>query len=56
MVIINNSTEKQSFKTKRFQENIASYTKGNDVISATDFNLKNDITIDAKSVLLLELK
>ncbi len=56
MVVINNSDEKQTFKTNRFQENISTYKSGTEVFSNTNFDLKNDISIEPKSVLLLELK
>ncbi len=56
MVVINNSNEKQMFKTNRFQENIGNYKSGTDIFSNTNFDLKNDISIEPKSVLLLELK
>ena len=56
MVVINNSTEKQTIKTSRFQENIKKYNTGKEVISEKSFDLKNDIEIEGKSVLILELK
>lgn len=56
MVIINNNPEKQTIKTARFSENIQNYPFGIDVISGTAFNLENDIEIEGKSVLILELK
>lgn len=56
MVIMNNSTEKQTIKTSRFLENIKNYKSGKDVISEKSFELKNDIEIEGKSVLILELK
>lgn len=56
MVIINNSNQKQTFKTDRFQENILNYTTGKDVISDKTLDLKKEITIDAKSSMILELK
>lgn len=56
MVVVNNSNEKQTFKTNRFHENIKNYQSGKDIFTETTFDLKNDITIDAKSVLVLELK
>lgn len=55
MVVINNSSEKQTLKTNRFQENILKYKNGTDVLSNKTFNLQNDITIEAKSSLILEL-
>ena len=56
MVIINNSDEKQTFKTNRFQESIQKYTSGKDLLTGVSIDLKNEITIDGKSVLILELK
>jgi glycosidase len=56
MVIMNNNNEKQTIKTSRFQENIKNYKFGKDVLSEKSFDLKNDIEIDGKSVLILELK
>ena len=56
MVIINNSSEKQTFKTNRFIENIGNFKSGIDVLSDKNFNLNQDISIDGKSVLILELK
>ncbi len=56
MVVINNSNETQTFKTKRFAENIQNYQTGNDILSGKTIDLKNDIVIEGKSVLVLELK
>lgn len=56
MVVMNNSTEKQTIKTSRFLENIKNYKSGKDVISEKSFDLKNDIELEGKSVLILELK
>ncbi|WP_282786740.1 glycoside hydrolase family 13 protein [Flavobacterium croceum] len=56
MVVINNSTEKQTIKTSRFQENTKNYTSGKDVVTEKTFVLKNDIEIEGKSALILELK
>jgi neopullulanase len=56
MTIINNSNEKQVIKTSRFQENIKNYQSGKDVLSEKSFELKNDIELEGKSVLILELK
>jgi neopullulanase len=56
MVIVNNNPEKQTVKTARFNENIQNYSSGKDVISGKSLNVKNDIEIDGKSVLILELK
>lgn len=56
MVIVNNNPEKQTVKTARFNENIQNYTSGKEVISGKSLNVKNDIEIDGKSVLIFELK
>ncbi|MEC4004604.1 glycoside hydrolase family 13 protein [Flavobacterium sp. SUN052] len=56
MVVINNSSEKQTFKTNRFKESIKNYQSGTDVISGKTIDLKNDMELDGKSVLILELK
>ena len=56
MVIVNNSEEKQTFKTNRFQENIKNYKSGKDIFNNAVFDLKSDMSIDGKSVLVLELK
>jgi hypothetical protein len=56
MVVINNNKESQTFSTKRFQESILNYKTGNDVLTGKAIDLNNDITIGAKSALILELK
>ena len=56
MVILNNSSKTQSVKTERFYESTKNYTFGKDVLSGKTIDLKNEITIDAKSSLILELQ
>jgi len=56
MVIINNSTEKQTIKTARFKENIQNFQSGKDIITNNSHDLKTEIAVDGKSVLILELK
>lgn len=56
MVIINNAAQPKTFKTARFQENIKDFTSGKDVLTGKSINVKEDITIEGKSVLILELK
>ena len=56
MVIINNSNETQNIKTSRFAENIKNYELGKDVLSNKSYNLTNNIEVEGKSVLILELK
>ena len=55
MVVINNNTKTQTFKTKRFQERIQNFKVGKDVFTNTNLDFKNDITLEGKSVLVLEL-
>lgn len=56
MVVINNSQGKQMLKLDRFKESIKKYTSGKDVLTGQDFDVTKEITIDGKSVLILELK
>lgn len=56
MIIINNAAQAKKFKTGRFQENIKNFTTGKDVLTGKSINVKEDVTIDSKSVLILELK
>ncbi len=56
MVILNNSTKTQTIKTSRFQESIQNYTAGKEVLSGKTIDLKIDITIEAKSSLIIELQ
>ncbi len=56
MVIINNNSEKQTLKTNRFKESIQNLKSRKEVLSGTTFDLNNDIEIEGKSALILELK
>ena len=56
MVLINNNSEKQTLKTNRFKESIQNLKSGKEVLSGTTFDLNNDIEIEGKSALILELK
>ena len=56
MVVINNSTEAKTVKTNRFQENIKSFKSGKDVLSGKSVDVSNEISLEGKSVLVLELK
>jgi glycosidase len=56
MVILNNSTQKQTFKTNRFAESIKNFKSGKDVLTNSEINLSNEISIDGKSAMILELK
>lgn len=56
MVLINNSKETHKINTHRFKENIKNFKTGKDVISELTFDVTNEITLEPKSVLILELK
>ena len=56
MVIINNSKENKSIKTSRFSENIGKFNFGKDVLSDKTIDLTKEISLEPKSVLILELK
>ena len=56
MVVLNNSSKTQTFKTHRFQESIQNYTAGKEILTGKTIDLKNEMTIEAKSVLIIELQ
>lgn len=56
MVVINNNPQPQILNVLRFQENIKSFTKGKDVLSGKEISLKEELSIEGKSALILELK
>jgi hypothetical protein len=56
MVVLNNSSKTQTIKTNRFQESIQNYTAGKEVLTGKTLDLKNEITIEAKSSLIIELQ
>ncbi len=56
MVIINNNKNEQNLDLKRFSEGLKNFTKGKDIISDYDFDLKTKLSVPAKSSLILELK
>jgi glycosidase len=56
MVLFNNSNETKIIKTNRFAENIVNYKTGKDVITGKEIDVANKITLEPKSVLILELK
>jgi glycosidase len=56
MVIVNNAPDTQKINSTRFQENIKSFISGVDILSGKTIDLKNEITIEGKSALILELK
>ena len=56
MVVMNNGANNQTIKTNRFQESIIKYTTGTDILSGKVLDLNSEITLEGKSVLILELK
>lgn len=56
MVLFNNSDVIQTLKTDRFNENIGNYKTGKDVITDTIIDVTKEITMEPKSVLILELE
>ena len=56
MVLMNNSNETRTINTHRFQENIKDYKIGKDVITEQSIDITNEITLEPKSVLILELQ
>lgn len=56
MVVVNNSKDNQKLNLSRFEENIKSFSSGNDILSGKTIDLKNELLIEGKSSLILELK
>jgi glycosidase len=56
MVVINNDTDKHKMKMEHFKESIKNYQTGTDVLSGKQINLKDDLEIEGKATLILELK
>ncbi|MEZ4788272.1 MAG: glycoside hydrolase family 13 protein [Flavobacterium haoranii] len=56
MVVLNNSLDNQKIKLNRFQENLNGFTSGKDILSAKTIDLKEELSIEGKSSLILELK
>ncbi|MGV3460654.1 MAG: glycoside hydrolase family 13 protein [Flavobacterium sp.] len=55
MVVINNAAEAKTLKTARFSEGIKNYKTGKDLLTGKSVNLASDMSIEPKSVLVLEL-
>jgi hypothetical protein len=56
MVVFNNSSETKTLKTNRFAENIGNLKSAKDVITDKIIDVTNEIILEPKSVLILELK
>jgi glycosidase len=56
MVVINNNTEKQTLKLDRFKENINNHILASEALSNKQIILNEDLVIEGKSAMILELK
>ena len=56
MVIVNNAPDTQKINSTRFQENIKSFISGVDILSGKTIDLKNELSIEGKKSMILELK
>ncbi len=56
MVILNNSLNNQTLNLNRFEENIKKFTSGKDIISNETLKLNNELSIEGKTALILELQ
>lgn len=55
MVIFNSGITINTLYTSRFKENIKKFLFGTDILSEVTFDISTEITLEAKSVLILEL-
>ena len=56
MVVVNNNLTSKNIETKRFQESIKDFKVGKDVLSGKTVDLKGQFTLEAQSILVLELE
>ncbi|HQK39738.1 MAG TPA: glycoside hydrolase family 13 protein [Flavobacterium alvei] len=56
MVAFNNSNETKTLKTERFAENIGNFKTGKDIITDQLIDITQEVRLEPKSVLILELK
>lgn len=56
MVAVNNNLEEKTIDLKRFDERLKGLKKGQDVLTEKIFDLNEDMTMEGKSVLVLELR
>ena len=54
--VVNNNLTSKNIETKRFQESIKDFKVGKDVLSGKMVDLKGQFTLEAQSVLVLELE
>ena len=56
MVVVNNNSSSKTIDPKRFQENIKGFKFGKEVFSGKQISLENKMSIEAQSVLVIELE
>ncbi len=56
MVVINNALTSQTLKTRRFLENTKNFNFGKEVLTGKSIALKEDLSIEAQSVLIFKLE
>jgi len=56
MMLLNDSNQTQNINTKRFNENLGDFKSGKDVITEKIIDVTGEITMEPKSVLILELE
>jgi len=56
MVILNNNEKEQTLDLKHFSESLKGFSKGKDIISDKEFSIQNNLTIPAKTSMVIELK
>lgn len=56
MIVLNNSNESQKLNPIRFKENIGFFKSGKEVLTGKTINVTTEISLDPKSVLILELE
>ena len=56
MVVINNNPEAQTLDLNRFAEGLSGATSGRDVLESKEVNLQEDLMVDGKSALVIDLK
>jgi hypothetical protein len=56
MVVLNNNEKEQNIDLKHFAESLNGFSKGKDIISDKEFSLQNNLTIPAKTSMVIELK
>ncbi|WEK70176.1 MAG: glycoside hydrolase family 13 protein [Candidatus Chryseobacterium colombiense] len=56
MVVLNNNEKEETLDLKHFEESLKGFSKGKDIISDKEFSLQNNLTIPAKTSMVVELK